>query len=89
MEEMKKGIKCKKHSKVRLDYFKIACTKCLEEVEAKSRSEVTIEDLKSDIWINLLNKPSYEDIGKLVIERLMSKKAGVKYHARKIIVTGS
>ena len=30
------------------------------------------------IWINLLNKPSYEEIGKIVIQKLMSKESEKK-----------
>jgi hypothetical protein len=48
-----------------------------------------LEDFDNDIYINLLNICSYEDIGKLVVEKLNKTKSGSKYGARHILIAGS
>ena len=48
-----------------------------------------LQEFDNDIWINLLNTPNYEEIGKLVYDKLLSTKPGSKYLSRKILIGGS
>jgi hypothetical protein len=53
----------------------------------KERHDV-IAETGYDLYINLLNHGSYEEIGKAVVDRLIETKAN-KYMSRKIVVCGS
>jgi len=55
---------------------------------AEENKTEKLADLDYDIWINLLNVKSYEEIGKLVVQKLMEAPTN-KHFSRKIIVCGS
>lgn len=53
----------------------------------KTKTEIMCE-LDYDLWINLLNHGSYEEVGKEVIRLLMSAETN-ELNSRKIIICGS
>ncbi len=59
-----------------------------KELTSQERADA-LQEFDYDLWINLLNHGSYEDIGKEVVQMLMKAKTNKLTLSRNILICGS